>query len=361
MKHSKLLISAAVLMSITLAGCSSDNDQSSSSNSSSSASTIVTSSQSSQSSHHDTTKHEKKNEKKSSKHVNDSSKDLSKLNYKNNTSAVINVNGNHSNLKASDWKYNHVVYANLDSLNRTSAGNTAYLESRNVANDSLRTEQTVQPTGWHQKFVNRDAIINRGHEIAYSLSKGISVSGKYNPSLQSGDQNNLKNLFTQTAFSNQKLQTIYESKVRNALRDGKKVIFQVVPVFRGSELMARGVHLQALSTDGSLNFNVYIFNVQPGISFNYSDGTSKIDNSVTVPTPADAPSFNDHRSYGNSYDGNRSNYRRSYTHHYVRDAVIAGAVHHAIRRHYARKYTPRYHYYHRPYTYHRHYYRHYRF
>lgn len=349
MKHSKLLISVAVLMSLTLAGCSSDN------NSSSNASTVSHDNTSTTTTKHT---HKKKNHK-TKKHTNTSNKKLAKLNYKNNTSAIINVNNDHSNLKTSSWKYNHVVYSNLDSLNRTSVGNTAYLESRNVANDSLRTEQTVQPTGWHQKFVNRDAIINRGHEIAYSLSKGISVNGKYNPSLQSGDQNNLKNLFTQTAFSNQKLQTIYESKVRNALRDGKKVIFQVVPIFRGSELMARGVHLQAISTDGSLNFNVYIFNVQPGISFNYADGTSRIDNNVSVPTPADAPSFNDHSSYGS---GNRNYYRRSYPHHYVRDAVIAGAIHHAIRRHYARRYTPRRHYfyhYRRPYTYH--YYRHYRF
>jgi len=92
----------------------------------------------------------------------------------------------------------------------------------------------------------------------------------------------LKNLFTQTAFSNQRLQTVYETKIRTALRDGKKIIYQPHAIFRGNELMPRGVQLQAISTDGSLNFNVYIYNVQPGFTFNYSDGTSQT-SSMQVP------------------------------------------------------------------------------
>ncbi|MFC6171614.1 DNA/RNA non-specific endonuclease [Loigolactobacillus jiayinensis] len=211
-----------------------------------------------------------------------STTELANLNYQSGATAVVAVNHNKSTLTPSSWKTNHAVYANLDKLNRTSTANTAYLEQRNVADDSLRVSQTVQPTGWHQKFSNRTAILNRGHLVAYSISKGISASGNYDPSLQSGDQNNLKNLFTQTAFSNQRLQTVYETKIRTALRDGKKIIYQPHAIFRGNELMPRGVQLQAISTDGSLNFNVYIYNVQPGFTFNYSDGTSQT-SSMQVP------------------------------------------------------------------------------
>ncbi|KOY74094.1 DNA/RNA non-specific endonuclease [Apilactobacillus kunkeei] len=322
MKYTKLMASFTIGLSLVLSGCANNSNEN----------TVSKSSKSS-----DVTKDLS----------NTNTSDLASLNYQNNTSAIMTVNNDSSNLKASDWKYNHVEYTNLDSLNRTSEGNTAYLEKRNIANDNLRTRQVVQPTGWHQKFVNNDAIINRGHEIAYSLSKGISVNGKYEPSVQSGDQNNLKNLFTQTAFSNQKLQTIYESQVREALRKDKKVIFQVTPIFRGDELMARGIHMQAISTDGSLNFNVYIFNVQPGVEFDYSTGRSKINNEIKVPTPANAPSFNNHRN----------SYRK---HHYVRDAVVAGVVHHEIKKHYERKYRKEYkkETEHRTYHSRRHYYRH---
>lgn len=46
--------------------------------------------------------------------------------------------------------------------------------------------------------------------------------------------------------------------------------------------MARGINLQAVTSDRMLNFNVYIFNVQPNIAFNYSTGASTTDNGMKV-------------------------------------------------------------------------------
>jgi DNA-entry nuclease len=206
---------------------------------------------------------------------------LAKLDFKSGQAAVLQVDRNQSTLNPKAWQENKVIYANLDKLNRTSASNTAFLEQRNVANDSLRVRQYVEPTGWHGNHPGRE-IYNRGHLIAYSVSAGIDQNGHYNPRNQSGDQNNPKNLFTQTAYANQRLQTIYEAKVRQALRRGCKVVYQATPIFRGQELMARGINLQAVATDGSLNFNVYIFNVQPGYSFNYATGQAQTDPSLQV-------------------------------------------------------------------------------
>ncbi|MCT6866286.1 MAG: DNA/RNA non-specific endonuclease, partial [Lactobacillus panisapium] len=177
---------------------------------------------------------------------------------------------------------NRVIYSDLDSLNRTSHSNTAFLQKRNVANDSLRVRQFVEPTGWHYNRRNGTQIYNRGHLIAYSVSAGIDLTGDFNPRNLSGDQNNPKNLFTQSAFSNQRIQTMFESRVRVALRQNKKVIYQATPIFRGTELMARGINLQAVSTDGELDFNVYLFNVQPGYSFNYNNGRAKVDHEIFV-------------------------------------------------------------------------------
>ncbi|KAI4309304.1 DNA/RNA non-specific endonuclease [Lactobacillus intestinalis] len=207
---------------------------------------------------------------------------LAKLDFKSGDRAYIDVNHNKSTLIKNAWKVNKVIYSNLDSLNRTSHSNTAFLEKRNVANDSLRVRQFVQPTGWHYNHRNGTQIYNRGHLIAYSISAGIDQDGNYNPNNQSGDQNNPKNLFTQSAYSNQKIQTIFESKVRRALRENKRVIYQATPIFRGNELMARGINLQAISTDGSLDFNVYLFNVQPRCVYNYNDGRAKIDRQMIV-------------------------------------------------------------------------------
>ena len=212
------------------------------------------------------------------------SDDLADLNFKSGGSSVVYINNNKATLNPADWNSNHVEYQNLDQYNRTSGANIGYLENHNLASDNSRERQYVQPTAWHQKFVDGEPIINRGHLIAYSLSGGINSAGRYVGS-DVGDQNNPKNLFTQTAFSNQKIQTIYEQKVRQALYDYKKVIFYAKPIFRGSELMARGIHLQAISTDKSLNFNVYLFNVQPNVKFDYQNGRSTIDRSFEVKEP----------------------------------------------------------------------------
>lgn len=207
---------------------------------------------------------------------------LAKLNFKSGDKAYVYVNNDHSTLIKNAWKVNKVIYSNLDSLNRTSSSNTAFLEKRNVADQSLRVRQYVDPTGWHSNKRNGIQIYNRGHLIAYSVSAGIDQDGNYNPGNKSGDQNNPKNLFTQSAFTNQKIQTIYESKVRKALRQGDKVIYQATPIFRGNELMARGINLQAISVKGNLDFNVYIFNVQPNYVFDYNNGRARIDRNMHV-------------------------------------------------------------------------------
>lgn len=203
---------------------------------------------------------------------------LANLDFKSGDKAYVYVNNNKSTLIKNAWKVNKVIYSNLDNLNRTSHSNTAFLEPRNVANDSLRVRQFINPTAWHSNRENGTQIYNRGHLIAYSISAGIDQDGNYNPNNQSGDQNNPKNLFTQTAFSNQKIQTIFEGKVRNSLKQGNKIIFQATPIFRGNELMARGINLQAISLNNNLNFNVYLFNVQ----LDYNNGRAKIDRNVVV-------------------------------------------------------------------------------
>ncbi len=207
---------------------------------------------------------------------------LANLDFKSGDKAYVYVNNNKSTLIKNAWKVNKVIYSNLDNLNRTSHSNTAFLEPRNVANDSLRVRQFINPTAWHSNRENGTQIYNRGHLIAYSISAGIDQDGNYNPNNQSGDQNNPKNLFTQTALSNQKIQTIFEGKVRNSLKQGNKIIFQATPIFRGNELMARGINLQAISLNNNLNFNVYLFNVQPDYVFDYNNGRAKIDRNVVV-------------------------------------------------------------------------------
>ncbi|BBA82542.1 DNA-entry nuclease [Lactiplantibacillus plantarum] len=188
-------------------------------------------------------------------------KQLAKMTYQSGSAAAIKVNSGKSTLAASQWKNSKIDYGNLDSLNRTTT-DTAYLSKANLGRSEGRTAQTWSPTGWHNQplTVNGKRVYpqNRGHLIAYTLSFNLTSNGQYRAG-EDGSLDNPKNLATQTAYSNQKTMQIYEDQVRTALEQGKKVIYRVTTVFRGNELMPRGYWSQAVSTDGSVNFNVYIW------------------------------------------------------------------------------------------------------
>ena len=206
---------------------------------------------------------------------------LAALDFQSGDSAVFTVNNGRSTLDISQWEENKVIYGDLDPLNRTTFV-TACLDRKNLGRSEGRERQVWKPTGWHQKKVDGELIVNRGHLLAYTSSFNFDSDGNFREG-ESGSQDNPKNLATQTAFSNQNVQTIYEKKVRDAQKTtGNKVIYQIVTVFRGNELMPRGYWLQAIDSNGILNFNVYVYNVQPKVVFNYEDGTSTIDRSLTI-------------------------------------------------------------------------------
>ncbi|PWG00542.1 DNA/RNA non-specific endonuclease [Levilactobacillus bambusae] len=155
-------------------------------------------------------------------------------------------------------------YGNLDRLNRVTAANA--MLQRDLMPTAKREALVVSPTGWHNKeyTVNgkRTYLYNRSHLIGYQLT---------------GQNNNVKNLMTGTRDLNAPDMENYESKVAAYLKQtDNHVRYQVEPVFRNDELVARGVHMQAQSIEtGDIKFNIYIFNVQPGITINYQTGYSQ--------------------------------------------------------------------------------------
>lgn len=206
---------------------------------------------------------------------------LSNLDFLSGNSAVVEINGNHSTLDTDEWKENHVYYGDLDELNRTTTV-TAYIDKKNLGKSEGRSRQVWKPTGWNQKTVDGEPIYNRGHLLAYTSSFNFDLDGNYVQG-EDGSEDNPKNLATQTAYSNQKVQIKYETKVRNAQKiNGNKVVYQITTVFRGNELMPRGYWLQAKDTNGTLDFNVYEFNVQPNVQFDYATGKATIDRQMKI-------------------------------------------------------------------------------
>lgn len=177
------------------------------------------------------------------------------------------VNNNQSTLNW-DWETNKIVYSPLDNLNRAGKA-VAYLSKVNYGKSEGREGQQWKPTGWNNQKRNQD----RGHLIAYTLSFNFDNDGNFQQG-ELGSIDNPKNLFTQTSQSNRGAMQNYEEIVREAIKQDKKVIYEVTPIFKNDELMARGVHLQAISEDKSVNFNTYIFNIDDDYNFDYTTGRS---------------------------------------------------------------------------------------
>jgi len=177
-------------------------------------------------------------------------------------------------IQADDWEYEKMVIGGYDHLDRT-LPIIAFLSERNLGRSESRGAQAHQPTGWQQNQLEVDGtnvwVKNRGHLIAFTLSFNFNAYGQFSYGYLGSDDDPV-NLFTQTAHSNQNVMTIYEGQIRSLLADGGEVVYKAAPVFRGDELMARGIWLQAASTCGDLLFSVFIFNEQPGVVIDHATG-----------------------------------------------------------------------------------------
>lgn len=188
---------------------------------------------------------------------------LAALNYQGQD--VIAVNNNDPAFTASDlntargpWQ----LYGNLDYLNRVTAANALLNES--LMPTAKRQPLNVDPTGWHNKRIPGGWLYNRCHLIGYQLT---------------GQNNNWKNLMTGTRQLNDPDMLRYEDEVAEYLRQSPYhyIRYRVTPIFRGDDLLARGVEMEGQSTgSNAVHFNVYIFNVETGMILNYADGTSRV-------------------------------------------------------------------------------------
>ena len=62
---------------------------------------------------------------------------------------------------------------------------------------------------------------------------------------------------------------------------GNHVLYRVTPIFKENNLVVSGVQMEAKSVEDNgqgVQFNVYIYNNQPGIEINYLTGESKLVN-----------------------------------------------------------------------------------
>ena len=83
-------------------------------------------------------------------------------------------------------------------------------------------------------------------------------------------------MITCTRYANATTMVKFENKVAKYVRKtGNHVLYRVTPIFKGTELVARGIQMEALSVEDNgfgIKFNVYVYNVQDRITIDYRTG-----------------------------------------------------------------------------------------
>ena len=82
-----------------------------------------------------------------------------------------------------------------------------------------------------------------------------------------------------TKDAQKQLNQYEEQLIKTLQQTNGRVIVQFMPICRGSDLMAKGLWMQAVGTNG-LNFNIYIQNVQNNKQYEYNTGLLKNRNNL---------------------------------------------------------------------------------
>ena len=206
--------------------------------------------------------------------------------------AYIEINENKPNFSASDLTTTSFEkYSPLDELGRCGVA------FANVGTDIMPTSEresisSVKPTGW--QTVKYDSIsgkylYNRCHLIGFQLT---------------AENANELNLITGTRYLNVDGMLPFENMVADYVKEtNNHVLYRVTPVFEGNDLVAKGVQIEAMSVEDNgegIEFNVFIYNVQPGITIDYSTGNSALGENTII----DGDSLNSNTS--NQSDENTS-------------------------------------------------------
>ena len=198
-------------------------------------------------------------------------------------SPYVALNGNQPTFTKSEIKtVSYEYYSPLDSLGRCGVTHAC------VGRDIMPTEDresisSVKPTGWVNNAYDADLvdgryIYNRCHLIGFQLT---------------GENANKQNLITGTRYMNVEGMLPFENLVADYVKEtGNHVMYRVTPIFVGNNLVASGCQLEAWSVEdegAGVCFNVFVYNVQPGISIDYATGNNQLGSTPPAQTQPQNP------------------------------------------------------------------------
>lgn len=164
-------------------------------------------------------------------------------------------------------------YSPLDELGRCG------MALASIGKEIMPTEKRgdigyIKPSGWQSiryDFVESNSLYNRSHLIGFQLA---------------GENDNERNLITGTRTMNAKSMLLFENMIADYVKETlNHVAYRVTPIFEGNNLVAKGVHMEGYSIEDqgeAICFNVFCYNVEPGVTIDYATGQSYIDEELEV-------------------------------------------------------------------------------
>lgn len=197
------------------------------------------------------------------------------------------INNNQPNFSATELTTTgYEKYSDLDSLGRCGVALASCgRDTMPGANETRGSISSIKPSGWIQAKYNGISggyLWNRCHLIGWQLS---------------AENANRKNLITGTRYMNIEGMLPFENMVADYIKEtNHHVAYRVTPIFEGNNLVCSGVQIEAYSVEDNgegICFNVYCYNVQPGITIDYATGNSSgpaSDNTSQTKAPAQTES-----------------------------------------------------------------------
>ena len=160
-----------------------------------------------------------------------------------------------------------VLYSDLDELGRTGPA-YACLGPETLPTAARAPIGKINPSGWqttnYDGVVEGGSLYNRSHLIGYLLC---------------GDNGTKENLITGTRNLNAGSMVFVETAVQSYIQEtGHHVLYRVTPFYHGDDLVPFGVQMEALNMEpgeDGISFNLFLYNVQPGIEIDYATGESR--------------------------------------------------------------------------------------
>lgn len=181
--------------------------------------------------------------------------------------AYVAINGNEPDFAEKDLSTkSYEFYSELDHLGRCGV-TVACLGQDLMPTEDRESISHVKPSGWVQgqyDFVDGNSLYNRCHLIGFQLA---------------GENANEKNLITGTRYMNTIGMLPFENMVADYIKEtGNHVMYRVTPIYDGGNLVASGVQMEGYSVEDEgegIYFNVYAYNVQPGVEIDYATGENQ--------------------------------------------------------------------------------------